>query len=277
MSGKQSKRKRKQDQGKKPRTEAVYGTTAGVVDSLTLNFDPETGEIHIPEIDPASIQRRLTHARDGKDDKVIYAAPAIDFSQSKNQFNELCAQFDYLVAVDTNTLAAVSRGHRVSVAMIYCIPSSLKELAHQQIVYMPLGAYLIVDRDLTAVHEPLGWDLAIQLNLKQCIKDSKRVAMVVDHALGNHSCINSRKRPYHNETILPESISLIYASSDKTDTFANELLCLCDKGATQILEHVKDDTIDSMLLQPGFRTGVTSWCYPVRLRVNDPRADQQGL
>ena len=38
--------------------------------------------------------------------------------------------------------------------------------AFQQIVYMPLSAYLIVDRDLTAVHEPLGWDLAIQLNLK---------------------------------------------------------------------------------------------------------------
>ncbi|MFF7864461.1 hypothetical protein [Pseudomonas monteilii] len=277
MSEKQSKRKRKQAHEKKPRTEAVYGVTAGVVNSLTVTFDPETGTVHIPEIDPASIQRRLTHAREGKDDKIIYAAPATDFSQSKTQFDELCTQFDYLVAVDTNTLSAVSRGYRVSAAMVYCIPASLKDLAHKQVVYAPLGAYLIVDRDLTAIHEPLGWDLVIQLNLKQCIKESKRVALIVDHALGNHSAINARDLPYHNDSILPEGVSLIYASSDKSDTFANELLGLCDKGASEVLKHVRDGSIDSMLVHPGFKTGVSSWCYPVRLKVNDPRINQDKI
>lgn len=84
---------------------------------------------------------------------MIYAAPATDFSQSKTRFNELCAQFNYLVAVDTNTLATLSRGYRVSVAMLYCIPASLKELEHQHIVW-PL--YPIVDHDSSSIHEPLS-------------------------------------------------------------------------------------------------------------------------
>lgn len=39
---------RKQGQGKKPRSEAVYGTTVGLVDSLTVSFDCEAVAIHIP-------------------------------------------------------------------------------------------------------------------------------------------------------------------------------------------------------------------------------------
>ena len=63
MSGKQSKRNRKrQSQQTFPRLDAVYGNVRENVTSLTVTIDALV-RICIPEIDPASIQRRLTYLK----------------------------------------------------------------------------------------------------------------------------------------------------------------------------------------------------------------------
>lgn len=149
MSNKKRKGRGKQSTPKIPREEYVYGTTADVVSSLTFTFDPVRGTISIPEVDPSTITRKLTHKRENKDDKVIYSAPAEDFSLSLGYIDELKKRFDYLIAVDTNTRKKpyVQNGYSVSASCIYCIIEPLR--AHtDKIPYQYLASYVILDKDM---------------------------------------------------------------------------------------------------------------------------------
>lgn len=248
MSGKQSKRKRKnQAEQSKPRLDAVYGTASGDLSFLTITFD-ESGRLTIPELDPGSIQRRITYERDGKREKVVYAAPAEDFTQDKSQWGELVQRFDYLMAVDTNTLKELPNGIRVSVCTVFGFSNAIARLGpkdHSKHV----ESYLICDTntDFTISHEPIGWHLAVTRSVVPFLQGGKSVGLITDHDLGGIADYNSGRSPYFADFTLPDSIAFLYASSDKTDNFANTLIRECDRGATKILEKVKDRTIRSFL------------------------------
>ncbi|MCQ2996044.1 hypothetical protein NLO95_18240 [Pseudomonas syringae] len=266
MSGKQSKRKRKnQAEQSKPRLDAVYGNTSGDVSFLTITFD-ENGRLTIPELDPGSIQRRITYEREGKREKVVYAAPAEDFTQDKSQWGEVVRRFDYLMAVDTNTLKELPNGIRVSVCTVFGFSNAIALLGKND-HSKHLESYLICDTntDFAISHEPIGWHLAVTRSAMSFIQGGKRVGLITDHDLGGIADYNSGRSPYFSDFVLPDTIALLYASSDKTDNFANILIRECDRGATKILEKVKDRTICSFLHEGELIELGSALCFRVRV------------
>lgn len=174
---------KRQTEQKRPRSEYVVGHAAEMVSSLTFQFGPN-GQLSILEIDPASLQRQVAYERQSKPEaKVLYSAPTKDFSLSQSYFSELQDQFDYLLAVDTNTVNGIHRGCKISVCSIYCLPDQLKSLSGEARI-MPVACYVIADSDLGAVAEPLGWHLAITRHAANPLKDSKRVGLVVPPVSG---------------------------------------------------------------------------------------------
>lgn len=268
MSGKQSKSKRnrkRQSQQTLPRLDAVYGNVFENVSSLTVIIDAQ-GRISIPEIDPASIQRRLTYGREGKTDKVIYAAPATDFTHEASQWAELVQNFDYLMAVDTNTLPERKSGVRISVCSIYCFSNELARLGPSDSA-MHVESYLICDasEDSTS-HEPLGWHLAISRHTVLEHLLSKRVGLVTDHDLGKHADINAGRATYFDGIALPPEIKLLYASSDKADNFANQLIRLCDSAAKIILDRFSKFQIRQFIYPDPIELG-SAFCFRVRVKT----------
>ncbi|GAA0401911.1 hypothetical protein GCM10008969_25080 [Pseudomonas veronii subsp. inensis] len=257
MTNKKRKGRGRHSTLKIPRDEYVYGTTADVVSSLTFTYDAMTGKASIAQIDPSTITRKLTHKREGKDDKVITSAPADDFSLSLSPFEELKQHFDYLIAVDTNTRKKpdLQGGYAFSATCIYYIAEPIQTLT-LQIPYLYLASYLIVDSTMDAKHEPIGWHLALKHHVAHPVLIGKRIGVIVDSELGKHVDMNVRKVPYYANFHLPPNVSLLYASSERTDTFANEMIALCDAGAGRLLAEMERRGLEQ-LLQNGTPIGDT--------------------
>lgn len=257
MSG---KKKRKQATPKLPRNDYIYGSTAGVVSTLTFTVDPATGAASIAEVDPSTITRRLTHKREGKDDKVIYSAPADDFSLSLGHFDELKRRFDYLIAVDTNTRKklATQESYAISASCIYYISEPIHTLV-SQINYQHLASYIILDRNIQAKHESLGWHLAIMRHVAHPVLRTSRIGIIVDSELGKHLEINSRKVAYYSDHYLPENVTLLYASGERTDTFANGMIKHCDSCANTILDEMERRDLDELIQKKAPFEGSAKW------------------
>ena len=226
-----------------------------------MEYDPTTQQLHIPEIDPGSIRRQITHKREGKDDKVLYSAPADDFSMSLSDFAELKTRFDYLMAVDTNTLIETHQGYRVSVCSIYVVKEPLPSLG-AEVRYDHHASYIILNTDHEAKSEPIGWHLAITRSLDPLSFQRFKIGIIVDSELGKHLDINSGREPYYGECYLPPSLKFLYASSDKSATYANNMIRLCDTAATMVLEEFKRIGIADVLKHKPIEVG-TALCFPV--------------
>lgn len=242
-----------------PRDDYVYGNTTDVVSALTVRFD-SMGGVSIDEIASATIRRQLSHVRARKDkgDKVIVSVPANDFSLSRSHFEELKSRFDYLAAVDTNTIADINgpvrlAGYAVSACTISVIAEALSTL-HSEIRFQPLASYLILDTAAAIKHEPLGWHLALK-HMDTPFLRCQRLGMIVDSDLGKHLGINSQKLPYFGNHVLPTNTSLIYASADRSDTLPNQMIKYSDNIAGQVLTHFKKNGIDLLLQEPSSKIG----------------------
>lgn len=241
-----------------PRDDYVYGHTADKVSHLTVSFDLSDG-ITIHEVDPHSIRRQITHVRKGKDDKVLFSAPANDFSLSRGHLDELKTRFDYLLAADTNTISDHNgpvrfSGYTASACTIAVITDPLQALTNE-ILFQPLASYLILDSGAETKPEPLGWHLALTRHTDTPFLRTKRLGFIVDSELGKHLDINARKVPYYAGHPLPSNTALIYASGDKSEMFANQMLKYCDNIAGQVLVQFKRHGIDALLKEPSFQVG----------------------
>lgn len=266
MKGK-DKKKHKKGQVPLPVETYVYGNTKESVSSLTVHMDPLTGELHIDEIDPSTIRRQITHKREGKDDKVRYSAPANNFSLGRSDFGELKSRFDYLMAADTNTLKEVYQGYRVSACSIYVVKQPLQSVG-TEILYEHHATFLILNTDHEAKSEPIGWHLAITQTLVPEFLSTSKIAMVVDSELGKHVDINAGREPYYGSHCLPPSLKFLYASSDLSATYANDIIGLCDKAAGMVLDEFKRMGIEQVLKHTPIKLGTAS-CYRV-LSKEDP-------
>lgn len=224
---------RKNDENKIPRDHFVTGHATELVESLTFHIDPTTGVTSILELDPSTLRSEISYQKQNGKDKVIYSTPVMGFSAlNESHLDQLKKQFDYLIAVDTNTIERPKRtqGCRVSVCASSAISQSLDALpANMQ--SQPVAAYLIVDPGPTVNPEPLGWHLNISRLSTIPALSSKRVGVIVDSELGLLPCINARKIPYYGQHMLPGNMTLIYASSDKPEIFVNQMLKHCDSMA----------------------------------------------
>ncbi len=265
---KTKKGKRNQDL-KIPRDHFIIGHTDDVVTELTLTLDPITGVPSIPELDPASLRSQISHVREKKDDKVLYSSPTDGFVALGESFiAQLKKKFDYLIAIDTNTLKDPTRtnGCRISACASCAIPGSLSE-AFGDVVFQPVAAHLILDPGPDVNPEPLGWHLIIQKLSRIPALNSKRIGIIVDSELGLHLDINARKIPYYGEHILPQNMTLIYASSDKPEIFANHMLKHCDHMAELTLDDFRTKDPDFMFHVKGQKYG-SAICVPINVKVS---------
>lgn len=271
------KKGRRNQDPKIPRDHFVTGQTAGVVSSLTFTFDPLTGIPSILELDPTSLRTQISHAREnGKDDKVLFSSPTDGFAALGETFLEqLRNQFDYLVAVDTNTEVNRIDGFKLSACFICCIIEPLVQLK-DEVPYHHLAGYLILDSGDEGNAERLGWHLVATVHINTPYLRTKRVGVIVDSELADHVAINARTKPYYGSHLLPQNMSLIYASSDKTETFANEMMRMNDKNSSHFMTAVKEMGLSKLQLKGGIKMG-TATCYCIRPTKRDELKNQPRL
>ena len=91
-----------------------------------------------------------------------------------------------------------------------------------------------------------------------------------------HVAINARTKPYYGDHFLPENMSLVYASSDKIETFVNEMIRLNDKNAAQLIKTVKRQGIPALKLTGGVQYGTATVHYvaPVSRGMPSPETSQ---
>lgn len=261
--------KKSNDDDKIPRDHFVIGRAVGVIDHFTIGYDADTGVPRIHELDPASLRSEISYQKKNGKDKVLYSTPVEGFSALDESFIEqLKKRFDYLIAVDTNTINKPPRtnGCRISVCSSCAVPIPLSEVT-DQIAFNTVAAHLIYDSGPVVNPEPLGWHLIIQKLSGIPSLSSKRIAIVVDSELGLHLDINARKIPYYGEHILPPNMTLIYASSDKPEIFANYMLKHCDFMAESIIEDFRKKDPALIFRMKGQKFG-TATCVPINVKAS---------
>lgn len=129
-----------------------------------------------------------------------------------------------------------------------------------------MESYLICDasEDSSISHEPLGWHLAISRHTVLARQASKRVGLITDHDLGKHADINASRTAYFDGIALPPGVKLLYASSDKADNFANQLVRHCDTAATTILDRFSKFQMRQFLYPDPIEFG-SAFCFRVRV------------
>jgi hypothetical protein len=248
------------------RNESVYGRGKQKVSSLNVTVHP-SGEVTINEIDPSTIRRQITTARaNGKDDKVRFSAPADHFGLELGDVDHLKTKFDYMLAVDTNTISDSNgpirfEGYMVSACTVVIIAEPLQSW-DGEVFIQPLTSYVILDSGPNTNAELLGWHLALTRHTNTPFLHTQRVGMVVDSELDKHIDINARRVPYYADHLLPGNTALVYASSDSLDTFANHMLRYCDKVSEQLLEQFKRHGVARMLEEDHFQVG-TARCFEI--------------
>ncbi|MBS4079627.1 hypothetical protein [Pseudomonas rustica] len=261
------------DDDKIPRDHFVIGHTTEKVEHFTISYDPVTGVPSIQELDPESLRSQISYEKQNGKDKVIYSTPVEDFKAlNRTHLDQLKGQFDYLIAVDTNTIKEPERtqGCRVSVCASSAIAEPLASVS-SQVALQPVAAYLILDPGPTVNPEPLGWHLVISQLSRVPALSSKRIGVVVDSELGQHIDINARKKPYHGEHMLPANMTLVYASSDKPEIFVNQMLKHCDAMGKLGIEEFKKSDPSLMSRVRGEKHG-TAICVPIVQKQTKPPA-----
>lgn len=225
----------KRNRPSKKRSVAYVGTTKEIVDRITLTLDETTGELTIGEVNPASLTVKHYYKRDSGKEKILFSAPA---SKSDIRFlylDSIRRDFDYLVAVDTNT--RVISGRRVSVAVAYATP--LLRSAATRIPYIPIAAYGILDVASSINPERLGWHLILQHHVIPTHQAQRlKVGLVVDSELGVIPQINERSECYYDRHALPPYVKLIYASDAAAETLPNQMIRYCDKQAERMMSEL---------------------------------------
>jgi hypothetical protein len=75
------------------------------------------------------------------------------------------------------------------------------------------------------------------------INKGKRIAIVTDHDLENHSSYNSKRMPIFKELYLPDNISLIYGRGDGPEhNLLNYVVKQCDKISTELLKELEENS-----------------------------------
>jgi hypothetical protein len=227
-----ARRKKKRVAEKKPRIPALlldFGrdvTIDGMEDMPdgTIRFW-SNGAI----LEPARVSVAMTHPRGGgKAHKTLSQWPTLPGAIQQHP-TQAMARFAHIFAVDTNKV-----GTACVMCMVHATPPSFEGPAWESKLrtFTPLEFH-----NPRADSERLGWYLAINAILTTPeYKSGGEVAVVVDSHLGDIDAMNRRTAPFLGTCLLPERITLVYASSDRDpEHLPNKLLVTCDKKATEIL------------------------------------------
>ena len=248
--------KKTKQKPEKERSNWIYAKSAEKVSSLYVNYNASTDSFSIDGLDINSIKHVVSHERDTGKDKVISSFPVGANSFSMLSFEEqVVKSFDYLVAIDTNTKKEPIEGFIVSACVAYNIQEDIKLKEYGTLSY--LCSYVMLDPAGSLKPEPLGWYLTISKRIDPKRIGNKKIGVIVDSELGKIPQINSRAVPLFENYKLPDQLSLIYSSSDKSDHLGNQMIKFCDRAAKDILSKVTPEAIKSLDLASADKFGST--------------------
>jgi len=144
--------------------------------------------------------------------------------------------YDYIFAIDTNTKEVDGRA-------IHC--SAIFQVVSRRFdggwisLHDFIGAFVFFNSKIPA--EKVGWFQVIDYLLcNKGIPSGKKVLLLTDHDLDKHVDINNRKIDLVPNLKIPEGFYLGYATSDRQDDLSNDLIRLCDKMSTEILNNLDE-------------------------------------
>jgi hypothetical protein len=200
-------------------------------------FNPEIGLQLINEetgktIAPTNVNSQLYYDRESRPKVVSYSDSSITPSENANH---VLKNFEYLSAIDTNTRTI--NGRLISVSII-CLGRWINEGEQTKFSFYP---HLYMDIfDYIEKPERHAWCEFIKLIVKgENYEGDDNFGIIVDSELGDIPDINNRTIPLYEEFYLPEKMSLIYASSDKSDTVQNYIIKKCDQLSTERINYLE--------------------------------------
>lgn len=241
-----SRRKRERS---KARSDWAYGiVNVGPDHEIRFNYDAENEAIEIVGAEAGSTKFERSYERDSGKAKVETSIP----SDGSIPFNAERALFAYqrIVAIDTNS--RVIAGKRCAVCFSYYVPDPPSSYTNA-VPYVPLGALLIVGVAQGVNPETIGWHLTLTHFLAPYRPSAHgRLAVVTDSELGRHNSINARKVGYYGEDLLPDGMTMVYASDIDNETLQGRMIRACDVGATAIAdEYLKRDHLPELSKSSG--------------------------
>lgn len=234
MRNAEPKKRRNKKSPTKQVHEFIHFKATGNSDGLVNIKIGENGKINCSEAEEGTLCQYKGYIRDsGKEKKT-----ALSYSKSgtayPTQQDNIINNYDVLAGIDTNDY--VSGERRLSIAVSYYA----KSIRSINVVFEPVPSFVISDVDSNVNSEVVAWYLYIKhilplLNLRK----NMTLGLVVDSELGRHPAINRREEPYYKDNYLPESVGLIYASSDTGTDVPNTLIKLCDSGSRKLFNMIQ--------------------------------------
>jgi hypothetical protein len=228
---------------RKKRSEAVYGTTASAeTTEIVVTYDHSTGRMSFGA-DMVNVYSEVTYQR-AKGPKTLSRIPQTEREISFAGGDALKRNFEFVVAVDTNTRTI--QGKQVSVTGVVTAKHTMLPGPNGLVEYWKFDVPFCIEFiGVKTKPENLGWATALeQLYLKGLIATTTKTGMVVESDLGNIPAYNSRKLEIVPGTMLPESVQLVYASSDAgKENIVNRILAVADSVSSQSLAAIQSGAV----------------------------------
>jgi hypothetical protein len=222
----------KRNKPAKERTDSVYATVNVESDgSLSIQYDFETDRLEILNAVPGSTKTERRYERPSGKAKVVTSVPS-DGASPFDAKRALYA-YDWAFAVDTNNTDL--RGSQCAACFSHYVQLPPRGFTGN-LLWRPLRAFLISGIAAGINPERIGWFLTLS-SLAPHLPHLGRVALVVDSELGLHREINGRRVGYYESHMLPQNVTMVYASADTDkDTLQGVLIRACDRGSRRVLE-----------------------------------------
>jgi hypothetical protein len=149
------------------------------------------------------------------------------------------SSFDKIIAVDTNT--KIIESETVSVTgVVHCIVQETSDPTIYAVDFPSYDVILFRNCPSELPSEKFGWMTVIRRFNHNPLNETKRVAIVTDHDLDNHTSYNSKQIPIFRDFYLPDNIKLMYGRGDgSTENLLNDVVKRCDKKSTEVLREIE--------------------------------------
>ncbi|MFA1624355.1 hypothetical protein ACDY96_16400 [Rhizobium mongolense] len=203
---------------------------------IVVRVNEATGEIEFGQ-PMVNVYSQVSYDRP-KGEKVLTRVPQSASTLSFDIQRALLANFDYTVAIDTNSRTI--NGRSVSVTAVVAFeeaPPPPGASAYWKLDVPFCWEFVDLTTEKT---ENFGWLAAYERLLAGGqIGAGTRVGMIVDSDLGNIPNFNDRSAPFFEDWYLPPGVQLVYASADSGgENVVNRVLQTADSVSTQALDAI---------------------------------------
>ena len=207
-----------------------------VTDDGTLKFFGEKGEAVTPE----KVDIGSSYVRPAKQPKVLVRV-ASEPEKIRLDPNRLLSRFNFIFAVDTNTLQIGAVKVSISVPVLV----TNIEIGQQQWNAKLVAQDAFEFHDAIVPPERVGWwEIVKRITTFPDIQGS--VAVIVDSELSRLAAFNTSREPVLEGFYLPKGIELIYGCGDRgTQEFiANAAIADCDRVASRLLDRLRQQGLN---------------------------------